>query len=135
MVDHGISYKIPTAAQNHYYKWGYTCSTIGGQQPGTDFTLPILDYTVTDYSLPVQWESMQNLKITYKYFDDTDTDLVDKLQPVNSGSSSEEVTGAYNGTLTLKPLSSDLIKNTGYYFAGWKIENTGDDGTDKLRSF
>lgn len=121
-----ISYKIPTAAQNHYYKWGYTCSTIGGQQPGTDFTLQILDYTVTDYSLPVQWEPMQNLKITYKYFDDTDTDLVDKLQPVNSGSSSEEVTVAYNGTLTLKPLSSDLIKNTGYYFAGWKIENTGD---------
>lgn len=121
-----IPYTIPTAAQNHYYKWGYTCSTIGGQQPGSAYTLSILNYTITDLSLPVQWEPMQNLKITYKYFDDTDASLVSKLQPVNSGSSSEDATVAYNGTLTLPSLSSNLIKNTGYYFAGWKIENAGD---------
>lgn len=120
-----ISWKVPTAAEGKYYKWGYTYQGINGHSAGDTYPIWIGTYESAELSVPVQWEPMQNLKITYKYFDD-DSTLVAKLNPVSPDKVVETVTAAYNSELTLPSLSSDLIKNTGYYFAGWKIENAGD---------
>lgn len=120
-----ISWKVPTAAEGKYYKWGYTYQGINGHSAGDTYPIWIGTYESAELSVPVQWEPMQNLKITYKYFDD-DSTLVAKLNPVSPDKVVETVTAAYNSELTLPSLSSDLINNTGYYFAGWKIENAGD---------
>lgn len=120
-----ISWKVPTAAEGKYYKWGYTYQGINGHSAGDTYPIWIGTYESAELSVPVQWEPMQNLKITYKYFDD-DSTLVAKLNPVSPDKVVETVTAAYNSELTLPSLSSNLIKNTGYYFAGWKIENAGD---------
>lgn len=120
------SLTIGGANEKNFYKWGYVCTGVADRAFGTSVPVSASSYQETEVHLLVRWAPMEKLKITYKYYGD-DADFASTLRPNDSAHTSETVEADYNSTITLKQMSESMISNSGYYFAGWKIEGGSDD--------
>lgn len=123
-VEQEVSFTVPGAdGTYHFYKRGYKYISLADKTIGQAIAVKSSDVRTNTVALQVGWDPIRDMQITYKLYDSSVADVIQPIQSADAAEMSDKF--AYGDVVPVKTLDeAAYIQNTGYYFAGWKIEGT-----------
>lgn len=123
-VEQEVSFTVPGADDTyHFYKRGYKYISLADKMIGQSIPIKSTDVHTNSIPLKAGWEPIRDMQITYQLYDSAVADVIGAIKPTSAVELSDKF--AYGDSVSIKALNeADYITNTGYYFAGWKIEGT-----------